>query len=210
MTLQRRTPLNPGTKGLAPGKPLQRGKPLARGGGLTQAGSLNRSAGLARGGPLPARRPGPARTTYRSARGLEVHDCCGEAEGKRIVRERSIWCEICGLVPAREASHRKAEGRGGCWCPSNLLHVCGHGNADGCHGRVHADEEGEATRFGWVVPTGLDPSAVAVVLALHGRELEAFLLVDGSLSLTGREVSRESRARFSVRASRSPLADSGG
>lgn len=63
-----------------------------------------------------------------------------------VVRERSGGvCELAGpgcLGKAREVHH--VFGRGG-FDPHNpvkLLHLCGHGNTDGCHGWVHQTREG--------------------------------------------------------------------
>lgn len=154
-----------------PGKGLARGIPLERAGGLTRGASLDRSC------PLPARRATPRRTDRE-------HVCCGAAVGKRITRERSAGlCEIAvvcgGTARATNASHRKAKGRGGCYCPFNLVDACGMGNASGCHGWVHADPGGEATAAGLVVPTGLDPERVPVRLARWG-----LVLLDAAGGLT--------------------------
>jgi hypothetical protein len=77
-------------------------------------------------------------------------------------------CEICYRARATNMSHRKAAGRGGLWCPTNVLAACGMGNTSGCHGRVHADRHGEATQAGWAVRTGRIPAEQEVLLARHG------------------------------------------
>lgn len=168
------------------GAPMKRSAPLSQGGaGLARGGPMYRSAPMAGPrAPLPERRATPRRTDRE-------HVCMGEAAGKRITRERSGgWCEIgvvCrtpdgGVAPATNASHRKAKGRGGCWCPTNLLDSCGMGNASGCHRWVHEDRDGEASAAGAVVATNHDPAAVSVVLARWGR---SFLDVDGGIRPAG-------------------------
>lgn len=167
--IERKKPLT-STTGLAPGGPLRRT------GGLTR-----KAAALARDTPLPAKRATPRR------RDRGGHVCCGEHEGKALVRERSGGtrdtygpCEMCGERQAVQWSHRKAEGRGGCWCPSNGLASCHR-----CHlgdGGVHREPE-LADRNGWTVRTEHDPLEVPVRhAAWPGREV--FLLVDGGLRLT--------------------------
>mgnify|MGYP001596414054 CR=1 FL=1 len=164
--------------------PIARKTPLAGGGELRRTEFVRKAGSeLVRSGPLPARRATPRRTS-------RVHVCCGEIEGKARVRERSggtrkVYglCEVCLLRQATQFSHRKARGRGGCWCPSNGLAVCGSGgNLDGCHGRVHADLGGEATAAGWAVATGHDPGAVSVVLAVWAPR-RVLLLPDGGVEL---------------------------
>lgn len=158
--LVRKTPLNPGTKGL-------------KRTGLVRKVPLDGGSELKRSGPLPVKRATPR----RRHRG---HVCRGEAVGRRIVYARSgRVCEICGLRGAMNVSHRKAEGRGGCWCVTNLIDVCGVGSLPGwCHGRVHADLDGESTAAGWTVKSDHDPASVPVVLARWGRVL---LLPDGGV-----------------------------
>ncbi len=116
-----------------------------------------------------------------------VHVCCGEAVGRRLVKARSGgmdggWgpCELCGLRRASEWSHRKAEGRGGCWCPSNGVASCSVCHRDGVRS-VHRDPS-LADRMGWTVRTGRDPGAVSVVLAAWAPR-RVLLLDDGGVEL---------------------------
>ncbi len=80
-------------------------------------------------------------------------------------------------------SHRKATGRGGCWCPTNILAVDGMGNASGCHRRVHENRDGEADTYGWSVKTAHNPAERPVLHALYGW---VYLEVDGGLRFAER------------------------
>lgn len=54
------------------------------------------------------------------------------------VRKRSHgMCEICLVKPANDIHHRRFLSRGGKHNLANLLHLCGFGNNDGCHGDAH-------------------------------------------------------------------------
>jgi len=76
---------------------------------------------------------------------------------KKAVRERSggvceartPWC----YGKAREVHHRAGRGFYGCHHPDLLLHVCGHGNIDGCHGYIEGHAS-EAMAMGWRLPWG--------------------------------------------------------
>lgn len=57
---------------------------------------------------------------------------------------------------------------------TNLLDVCGQGNASGCHGEI--EKRGNAYDEGWLVRQGQDPAAIPVRL-WHGRK--ALLTIDG-------------------------------
>ena len=46
-------------------------------------------------------------------------------------------CEGCGAMPATEIHHRLYRSRGGKDTIDNLMHLCGSGNIDGCHGDAH-------------------------------------------------------------------------
>lgn len=67
-----------------------------------------------------------------------------------MVRERSGgMCERCLVRPATEIHHRRFLSRGGKHNVANLIHLCGHGNADGCHGEAHTgigDEVGTSIK----------------------------------------------------------------
>lgn len=55
------------------------------------------------------------------------------------VRERSRgMCERCLTRPAVDIHHRRFLSRGGGHNVANLLHLCGSGNIDGCHGEAHS------------------------------------------------------------------------
>lgn len=91
---------------------------------------------------------------------------------RRLVRERDGGrCLMCG-TEADNIHHRRRKGMGGSALleqPSNLVTLCGLGNASGCHGEVHqnpweahcegwllysgeiAAETPVMTRFGWVL-----------------------------------------------------------
>jgi len=78
----------------------------------------------------------------------------------RELKERSGGiCEGCGINLASEAHHRQYKSRGGSGLLSNALHLCGFGNAEGCHGDAH-NLIGE--QRGWSVRSGLDPALVPV------------------------------------------------
>lgn len=46
-------------------------------------------------------------------------------------------CEVCHAAVATDAHHRQYRSRGGRHLIQNLVHVCGPGNAFGCHGDAH-------------------------------------------------------------------------
>jgi hypothetical protein len=78
-----------------------------------------------------------------------------EAKCREKVEERSGGdCEvrIPGVCQGRGTNmqHRRAQGQQGPWTPSNVIHVCGMGNAFGCHGHIH-QHPNEATAEGWTV-----------------------------------------------------------
>ncbi len=82
-------------------------------------------------------------------------------------------CEGCGRHGQTEWSHRIARGRGGIWCPSNGIALCGSlaavlsgGGDNTCHHFCH-DQPAMARSVGWIVRTNADPSTVPALL--HGR-----------------------------------------
>lgn len=89
---------------------------------------LARNRELKSRGPIKPRRP---RVTS------------AERAARDLLRVRSGgWCEMCGNAPAKEYQHRKPKARGSkaqLWDITNALHVCGHGNAWGCHGLLHTE-----------------------------------------------------------------------
>lgn len=64
---------------------------------------------------------------------------------KKVVKARSGGrCELGGPEcqgRAREVDHTFGRGGTDPHHPSKLIHVCGHGNVDGCHGLVSSDRE---------------------------------------------------------------------
>jgi hypothetical protein len=104
----------------------------------------------------------------------------GETKAKNLARQRSGGeCEVRSpwhQGPAREFSHRLAEGQGGKWLVVNGLDSCGHGNLDGCHGYIHQHPE-EATKYGWMVSAWGDPETTPVLMWHDGRQ-DWFLLLD--------------------------------
>lgn len=60
--------------------------------------------------------------------------------------------------------HRTSKGMGGSALlesPANLVTLCGRGNADLCHGKVHGNPQW-ARNHGWTVSRHLDPAEVPV------------------------------------------------
>ncbi|MEK6443692.1 hypothetical protein [Pseudonocardia sp. T1-2H] len=89
--------------------------------------------------------PTPAKAARAAA------ERAAEEEAKEIVRERSGGvCEGCGSARATNWAHRVAKGHGGPWDAANGLHLCGMGNASGCHGFSH-QKPLEAQALGWIV-----------------------------------------------------------
>lgn len=91
-----------------------------------------------------------------------------EEAARRLVRARdSHYCQMCGQSIVDRPSaihHRVAKGMGGSAKlerASNLIRLCGNGNADGCHGLAHSNPEW-ARSLGWIVPRFLDPAEVPV------------------------------------------------
>jgi hypothetical protein len=142
----KRSPINPGDK------PLQR---------KTQLRSV----------PMPQQQGAPRERRPSKARKPGVAAAEKRTRGLVLIRSDG-WCEIgadCrGRARATNMSHRKASGRGGLWCPSNVLAACGMGNVNGCHGRVHANRDQEAYTAGWAVATSHVPAECPVWLFRHG------------------------------------------
>lgn len=91
-----------------------------------------------------------------------------EKDARDITEKRSGgWCElriksVC-QGPATNKQHRLAEGQGGPTVASNLIDVCGMGNASGCHGHIHQNPT-LAVKKGWTVKSGKDWRKQKVVL----------------------------------------------
>jgi len=104
-----------------------------------------------------------------------------EDAARRIVRIRDGHrCQLCGQSVLNIPSaihHRRRKGMGGSALlesPSNLIRVCGSGNTDGCHGRVHGNPEW-AHQAGWLLWETDDPQDTPI-LTIHGW---VYLLRDG-------------------------------
>lgn len=130
--IQRKTPMRQGAKGLRRGTPLKAGaKPLAR---TTELPKVNKE---------------------RQARKTETAGM-PKTTAKRRVRKRSGgWCEFripgACLGRATNMAHRKPEGQGGLYVPSNLVDSCGFGNNfPGCH-KYQENNRPEAHKKGWLV-----------------------------------------------------------
>lgn len=102
----------------------------------------------------------PKKQTWKSKSKRKPKGPSAETVGLLHARSGGV-CEICGRAEATEIHHRKYRSRGGGHNIENLLHVCGMGNASGCHGRCHSGE-GEAN--GWAVHAWQDERTVPVTL----------------------------------------------
>lgn len=100
---------------------------------------------------------------------------------KKLLKRSGGRCEVCGLRPAREAQHRKNRSQGGTWNLSNLLHVCGHGNTDGCHGLIHQHPE-TAYANGWSVRQSRNPAEMPAWLTTEHGRIYVWLHDDGTAS----------------------------
>lgn len=71
------------------------------------------------------------------------------AKNRRLIELRSGGvCESCGDRPASDVHHRQYLSRGGSHDVHNLVHLCGFGNASGCHGRAHTNGWQEGLSIG--------------------------------------------------------------
>ncbi|MGG7510873.1 HNH endonuclease [Plantibacter sp. YIM 135249] len=77
-------------------------------------------------------------------------------------------CEGCGRRRATEMHHRRYRSQGGRDEVTNLLHLCGRGNASGCHGIAHTGPGREA---GFSVHSLATPAEVPVNYRLAGLAL---------------------------------------
>jgi 5-methylcytosine-specific restriction endonuclease McrA len=87
---------------------------------------------------------------------------------RTLVRQRDGHrCQMCGQsIVDRPSSihHRVAKGMGGSALlerASNLIRLCGNGNADGCHGKAHSNPHW-ARNHGWIVSRSFDPAEIPV------------------------------------------------
>lgn len=83
---------------------------------------------------------------------------------RSLVRARDGHrCQRCGVSIVDRPSalhHRRRKGMGGSALlerASNLIRVCGSGNADGCHGEIHGNPDA-ANEAGWILYAFQDPS----------------------------------------------------
>ncbi|WP_116044013.1 HNH endonuclease [Amycolatopsis palatopharyngis] len=82
-----------------------------------------------------------------------------------VERRSNGLCEICGQHVGETMHHRKREGQGGPWLPSNVLYLCGDGTT-GHHGMV-TNTRAVYYQAGWCVESWEDPHKRAVLLH-HG------------------------------------------
>ena len=152
----RRVPLQRGDK------PLTRRTPLAPGLPLQRRSETPRTApSLPRQGALGSSRESTLARKQLKAIPRPVRP--EERRTRKVVRARSgDLCERCG-APGTNMSHRKPVSQGGLWEPANLIHLCGMGNASGCHGWVHADPDGIASATGWSLKSWQDPAVESVL-----------------------------------------------
>lgn len=89
---------------------------------------------------------------------------------RTLVRARDGYrCAMCGMLLMvagqwQSVHHRKPKGMGGSALlenASNLVQLCGAGNADGCHGKAHSNPHW-ARNHGWIVARALDPTEIPV------------------------------------------------
>lgn len=87
---------------------------------------------------------------------------------RNLVRTRDgHYCQMCGKSIVDQPSaihHRVGKGMGGSAKlerASNLVRLCGNGNADGCHGKAHGNPNW-ARNHGWIVSRSLDPAEIPV------------------------------------------------
>lgn len=169
--LARRTPLAPGSKGLAPGKGLSRGTGLTRTAGPVERAPLARSA--------PAPRPWKPRVApevrdavLTRSRGLcevaATPEC--RTRGRRL--DSVVGASVQHRLPGRMGGSKRAAVHS----PANLLQVCGSGTT-GCHGHMESQRE-LALVNGWLLHDGEDPAARPALL-WNGRRM--LLTADGYL-----------------------------
>ncbi len=100
------------------------------------------------------------------------------AARKLIARRSGQVCELCGRRRATNVQHRKPTGQGGDWFLSNTLHVCGSGNAVGCHGEIH-QHPSRAYANGWSVREALEPADIPALLMTDYGHQFVWLRDDG-------------------------------
>lgn len=91
------------------------------------------------------------------------HSRMAENSARLGVRRRSGGaCEVCVTEKATNFQHRLAAGQGGPWTVPNGMDVCGNGNLDGCHGRIHQNPK-LAVYNGWTVNSWDNPEKKQVL-----------------------------------------------
>lgn len=141
------------------GGPLYRSKPL------TRTTPLRNTSSPAPGGPL--KRSAPLRASGKAPAARPKAQTAAERAAKKLLKRRSGGqCELC-LTTASNAAHRVAEGQGGPWAVENLVHLCGHGNLDGCHGWTHQHPDA-AKAGGWILHPTSPPAVTPVWLTGPG------------------------------------------
>lgn len=138
---------------------MKQRKPLRRT-PITRKTPMPRVGKQAKRPPMVKARRQPVTPEVRRARRLVY--ARSEFNGVRV-------CELCFCRRATNYQHRKNKSQ--CspdemWVASNGIDVCGSGTT-GCHGRIHSHPE-EAMRYGWMVPSHLDPAVVPVFLRQYG------------------------------------------
>lgn len=138
---------------MKPGGGLRRTAMPCRKTALKPGGKQLRRSELMRGDKPLARRTSLKDAPKKPKQRREGDMTKGTAQ--EIVRTRSGgWCElrIPGHCLGRGSNfgHRKPEGQGGEYIPSNGIRVCGMGNASGCH-RYQELNRIESYARGWLV-----------------------------------------------------------
>lgn len=63
---------------------------------------------------------------------------------QEIRAKKAVVCRLCGTTFGVQAAHLVPRGmggsRGGAWTESNVIGLCGLGNASGCHGLVESHD----------------------------------------------------------------------
>lgn len=122
--------------------------------GLNRSTPLSRSGFRRRVALIATRRRTPAIDPLKArARDRDLFECWGCGVGPAAARALGLRLEV---------HHRLPSGRGGRDELSNLIVLCGFGNAAGCHRRVDQERLAWALPRGLSLPTGADPAALPV------------------------------------------------
>lgn len=108
---------------------------------------------LARLDRAASRKPSSSGATMRSRKPVDGIPAANRAAVERrsggMCEARTPKCE----GRAKQIHHKSGKGFEGCHEVPLLLHVCGLGNASGCHGWIH-DDRGRAEELGFMYPHG--------------------------------------------------------